>query len=133
MARPETYTIEWADKEAETLADRFKDGQSVYEVCAEIGMGKEAFYKVLKTSVKFSNAYQKGLDLSAAWWHRLGREGADGSHAIQPATWCFNMKNRFGWTDRQQNEITGAVEISHKVIRMKPRSVDKKDDVESGD
>ena len=107
--RPPKITKAWADTQAKALAERFRDGQSVAEVCAEIGIWKESFYKAEKLSVDFANAYKKGKQLSEAWWNDLGRQGASGQHAIQPATWMFNMKNRFGWKDKQ--ELSGSLAV----------------------
>ena len=104
--RPEEYTKEYADDLAKTLPDMFKNGESIAEVCVELGICKNSFYKMKDISSAFSDACKKGLDKSEAWWTKLGRLGASCEASIQPATFCFNMKNRFGWKDRQ--EITGA-------------------------
>ena len=104
--RPEVYTKELADELAKTLPNMFQDGESVAEVCVKLDCSKESFYKMIGISPLFSDAYKKGLDKSEAWWTTLGRAGSAGKHAIQPATWIFNMKNRFSWKDKQ--EITGA-------------------------
>jgi transposase len=89
----------------------FSEGQSVSEVCAELGIWKDTFYAWVKKYPRFSDAYQRGLDLSQAWWERLGRGGASGTLDIQPTTWIFNMKNRFKWTDRMENEIAGGLQL----------------------
>ena len=104
--RPPKITKKWADGQAKSLAKRFKDGESVAEVCAAIGICKTSFYKATELSEEFMDAYKKGLEGSEAWWCKLGREGAACETAIQPATWIFNMKNRFGWRDKQ--EVAGA-------------------------
>jgi hypothetical protein len=106
IGRPEQYTKKYADSLAPTLADMFEEGASLAEVCHKIGCCKESFYKMLEISPEFSYAYKKGMVASEAWWCTLGRAGSAGKHAIQAAPWIFNMKNRFGWKDKQ--EITGA-------------------------
>ena len=98
--RPKEYTEEVALEIAERLPGMFEQGESVAEVCAELGMCKETFYRLAAEHPEFSNAYKKGLQLSEAWWTKLGRAGAAGKVDIQPTTWIFNMKNRFKWTDR---------------------------------
>lgn len=105
--RPETYTRELGDSLSESLPDMFIDGQSVAEVCAELKMCKDSFYKLCEVSDKFSDAYKKGQGLSEAWWTKLGREGSTGKAEIQPTTWIFNMKNRFAWADKQDQTISG--------------------------
>jgi transposase-like protein len=90
----------------------FKNGESVSEVCAELGIHKDTFFEWVKTYKEFSDAYKKGLELSEAWWTKLGRAGATGKAKIQPATWIFNMKNRFKWTDRVEQVVTATVDTA---------------------
>lgn len=101
--RPTKYTEEVALEIAERLPEMFKNGESVAEVCAELGMSKDTFYRLADQYVAFSDSYKKGQELSEAWWTKLGRAGAAGKVDIQPTTWIFNMKNRFKWADRTEN------------------------------
>ena len=94
------------------LPDLFEDGKSVAEVCVALDIAKETFYRWAKEYPEFSNAYKKGLTLSEAWWAELGKKGSQGTSQIQPATWIFNMKNRFGWTDRVEQKISGEVKTA---------------------
>lgn len=55
---------------------------------------------------EFETVIHRGRSLSEAWWSKLGREGSNCKSQINPATWIFNMKNRFNWTDKK--ELTGA-------------------------
>ena len=103
--RPPKITTAWADKTAETLPEMFKEGQGVAEVWAELNICKNSFYKAIEISSKFSDAYKRGCELSEAWWIRLGRDGASKMVDIQPATWIFNMKNRFDWREKADNTI----------------------------
>jgi len=106
--RPTKYKKEFAEK----LPDMFKGGESVAEVCAELGIWKETFYEWIKLYPEFSNSYKKGLQLSEAWWTKLGRAGSCGKATIQPTTWIFNMKNRFGWADKQEIGLNGNMGIT---------------------
>lgn len=127
MGRPQEYTKERADELAETLAEMFRNGESLAEVCAEIGCCKETFYKMCDISEDFSYAYKKGLELSEAWWIKLGRAGSTGQAKIQPATWIFNMKNRFRWTDRNESTI----EAGESFTEMLKQEAAKGHDLES--
>ena len=95
------------------LPDMFSGGESVAEVCASLEITKDTFYRWVKEHSEFSDAYKKGLTLSEAWWAKLGRDGAQDKDRIQPATWIFNMKNRFKWTDREEHEITAEVKTAN--------------------
>ena len=99
------YTKAVITKMAKTLPWMFAEGQSITEVCAELRMSTQTFYDLIQKHPEFSKAVEEGVALSQAWWERLGRQGASMVVDIQPVTWIFNMKNRFGWKDR--NEITG--------------------------
>jgi len=104
--RPTKYS----QKICELLPSLFSNGESVSEVCACLDITKETFFQWVKTYPEFSDSYKKGLELSESWWTRLGRLGSTGKLRVQPATWIFKMKNRFGWKDR--HEFTGDVGVS---------------------
>ena len=105
--RPTKYS----SKLCKRLPAMFENGESVAEVCAELGIWKDTFYNWVKEHPEFSDSYKKGLELSEAWWTNLGRAGSAGEAKIQPATWIFNMKNRFKWTDRQETNLSGGLQL----------------------
>ena len=98
IGRPTKYSSQMA----EVLPDLFAQGQSVVEVCEMLQISKQTFYRWVEGYPAFSDAYKRGLSRSQAWWERLGREAAAGKAKINTATWIFNMKNRFGWRDKQE-------------------------------
>jgi transposase len=114
MARPTKYNKKICD----TLPDLFRDGQSVAEVCVELGIAKDTFYNWQKAHKEFSDAIKKGLELSEAWWERLGRRAANGKQQINPTVWIFNMKNRFGWRDQQSIDLNASGNLN--VTNMTP-------------
>ncbi|WP_299083072.1 hypothetical protein [uncultured Paraglaciecola sp.] len=105
MAKKQTYTKydpAWCDK----LPGMFKNGESVAEVCAVLGIGKKSFYRYIEKHADFAEAYDKGRDLSEAWWLKKGRNAVNGKAKHMDTTaWIFNMKNRFGWADKK--EVSG--------------------------
>lgn len=105
----EKITVEWADEKAKKLASMFKNGESLAEVCAKLMVAKNSFYKACDISPAFADAYEMGLLLSEAWWQKLGRAGSAGQVKIQPLTWKFNMQNKFGWSEKvDQNQNVNA-------------------------
>jgi len=109
---PSKITDDWCYLESLNLADKFRNGESVAEVCLELGICRDSFYKACERSPAFKQAYEVGKQYSEAWWIKLGRVGAAGKVSIQPATWVFNMKNRFNWKDKLETEHKGAIAIN---------------------
>ena len=105
VGRPTRYTKALA----ESLPSMFENGESVVEVCVALGISKQTFYRWCEEKPEFRDAYEKGLEVSEAWWSRLARGGSTGQVKVQPATLIFNLKNRFGWKDRVEQEHTGSV------------------------
>lgn len=102
-------TKEWAKETAKKLPNMFKNGESMTEVCANLKISKNSFYKACDISDEFSEAYEMGMLLSEAWWLKLGRAGSAGQVKIQPLTWKFNMQNRLGWSEKvDQNQNVSA-------------------------
>ena len=105
-------TLKYKKEIADNLPKMFENGESVVEVCVALGISRETFYDWCDKHKEFKRGYEQGLLLSQAWWERLGRAGSLGSQKINPATWIFNMKNRFKWTDRNQVESTNEVRVT---------------------
>jgi sugar phosphate isomerase/epimerase len=115
--RPTKYS----PKLCELLPAMFANGESVAEVCAELGIVKDTFYNWIDQYKDFSNSYKKGLELSLAWWSKIGRLGSIGKVKINPATWIFNMKNRHGWADRvEQAGNSNNTNVNLDVANMTP-------------
>ena len=103
MATPNKYKKKFAKQ----LPDMFKNGESVAEVCMELGIPRQTFYYWVNNYDDFKEAYETGKMYSEAWWTKLGRAGALGKTKIQPTVWIFNMKNKFGWRDQAVAEGEG--------------------------
>lgn len=99
MARPRTtlkkLPIDWR----KTMKAMAADGASATETRAALGIGYSAWTTLLADSGEFRESVKEAEALCQAWWERTGRELAakgGGNSAI----WIFNMKNRFGWRDK---------------------------------
>jgi len=118
VGRPTKYSKAMAER----LPDMFKSGEDVIEVCVELGISKDTFYRWVKEHPEFSDAYEKGKEFSEAWWNRLIRGGAMGRIKVQPATLIFCMKNKFGWKDRIETQHSG--EIASRLVIGNDMSVE---------
>lgn len=118
VGRPTKYNSEMC----KIAYNEFCEGASITEVSAILGITRETFYDWDKNNPEFSDAVKKGLMQSEAWWMKRGRLELCNKE-FSPALWYMNMKNRFKWTDRQEQnvEISGNVSIADKVIEARKR------------
>lgn len=67
-------------------------------------MSNDLFDALREREPTFSEAIKEGHQLAEAWWQGQGRKGLftyDGEK-FSPQLWFMNMKNRFGWRDKQE-------------------------------
>ncbi len=85
----------------------FKEGASMLEVASELGICKATLYTWIDPqdsayNESVSDAVKKGVEKSEAWWTKKGRTTLH-DNTFNPTLWYMNMKNRFGWSDKQEN------------------------------
>ncbi len=78
-----------------------KDGASIEEVAAELGVSKVTLYNWGNKHKPFFNAIKKGEELSKAWWLKQGCVNLE-NRDFQYGGWFMNMKNRHGWADKKE-------------------------------
>ena len=105
VGRPSKYKLEVCTQVIALMSE----GASLVEVAAEIGVCRETIWDWTNQDSdrfieEFSYTIKKGTQLSAAWWERTGRKSL-WDKEFSYTGWYMNMKNRFGWRDKQ--EITG--------------------------
>ena len=88
-----------------TLVDLMKEGASLTEVCAHLDITRQTLHNWCDQNPEFLDAKKKGEALSAAWWEHQARTNLK-DKSFNAALWYMNMKNRFGWSDRQQVDVT---------------------------
>lgn len=103
------------------ILGEYSEGASDTEIKAYIWEERGTFSnglwdRWLKDEEVFSKTIKKGRAMSARWWEKRGRQSLDDS-GFNYTGWYMNMKNRFGWKDKQDitsdgEKITG-IEISY--------------------
>jgi hypothetical protein len=110
-----------------TLPDMFKDGQSIVEVCVELGISISTYYNWEDEYPEFLEASTRGKLVSRAWWERMGRENlydeseydaearVSTNKKFNDRLWSKNVGCRFkkssdprlfDWTDKQEVGVT---------------------------
>lgn len=100
VGRPRTTVNDLPADWREIMRDCGQEGGSATEARCLLGIGESAWGTLLEDSEEFRRAEKTRSSLCEVWWERTGRKmatGADGNATV----WIFNMKNRFGWRDKQ--------------------------------
>lgn len=116
--RPTKYDPKYCEEMIEFMSE----GASIVEFAVSIGVMKSTIYEWANKHQEFSDAKKKAVEASESWWTRTGRQGlyhqqGPGSSNLNPTLWYMNMKNRFGWRDKQ--------EVTHEVSTIEIREKDK--------
>ena len=71
-------------------------------------VNQDTLYKWVKLFPSFREAKEEGTQCGLFFWEGMGIAGAAGKvKNFNVAAWIFNMKNRFGWRDRQEIKNVG--------------------------
>jgi hypothetical protein len=99
------------------ILDLYQEGGSNVEVKALIyshlgSFSEDLWSRWLAEEPEFSKTIKKGQQLANAWWERSGRKSLHDKD-FSYTGWYMNMKNRYGWRDKQEidQHHTGEVKI----------------------
>lgn len=103
----ESLPEKWYD----IVLSMYKEGASDVEVKAWIheqrgSFSNDLWERWLKEEEEFSETIKMGKLLSEAWWHKEGRTSLRDKE-FNYTGWYMNMKNRFGWMDKQDLTTNG--------------------------
>ena len=107
VGRPRTKLSDLPSDWESIMCLAAQDGASDVELRCLLGIGESAWSTLLEDSEEFCRTVKKAHDLCRVWWERHGRKMTTGQAEGNATVWIFNMKNRFGWADKTNTEITG--------------------------
>ena len=104
----------WKEK-CLTLAE---EGASIVELSVMLEISRDTFYALSEREEEFSDTVKRCKELSEAWWERSGRTNLMNKE-FNYTGWYMNMKNRFGWRDKTEQDInhSGNVQFINDVPR----------------
>lgn len=91
----------WED----SILSMSKEGASIVEIAVELDIARGTLYSLMERDEYFMNTIKKCKRYCESWWLKQGRVNLKDKD-FSPTLWYMNMKNRFGWTDKQQTDVT---------------------------
>lgn len=94
-----------------------REGLSFESFGGICGVSKQTLYAWAEANPEFLDAKHQGLEAARLYWEKLGRDyvistsetqtGIGGSSkSLNSSVYSLTMKNRFGWRDKQPDEVT---------------------------
>ena len=121
LGRPTLFKEEYCKRAIELL----KQGASIEELSLEFDVQCSTIYSWMQTKASFADAVNKGREFSKAWWMKKGRTELENGK-FSSTLWYMNMKNRFGWADKQEiTQNTEADEIKKELKKLRAELEEK--------
>lgn len=105
MARPKKTLEDLPKNWKKLVLEIKKEGGSDVEVRVALDISTDLWNRFKKEITEFSETIKRGQDLCEAWWLKNGREGIRDKQ-FNAVLWYMNMKNRFGWKDKTETDVT---------------------------
>lgn len=111
IGRPTKYDNSFCD----VVVEKMKKGAAIKELPFYLGVCVDTINEWRKIHPDFSAAIKKGESFSEAVWLRKGRLELE-NPKFNSTLWYMNMKNRFGWSDKQEsNHNVNVTETKQKI------------------
>ena len=99
----------------ERIIELSNEGASITEIACYLEISKNTLKALTDRDEIFLTAIKKCKQLCETWWEKKGRKNMENKD-FNSTLWYMNMRNRFGWADKQitenKNESTLTVTVS---------------------
>lgn len=104
------------------VLDLYKKGASDVEIKALIyewrgSFSNDLWDRWLKEEPQFSETIKTGKLLAESWWSKTGRTNLENKE-FSFTGWYMNMKNRYGWKDRTETDLTTKGESINPISQL---------------
>lgn len=121
MARPKITVDDFPEGWKQSIVEQYAEGASDVEIYGlYLGICHETFTRMVDEDEAFSETIKRGRALSEAWWVKNGRTNLKDKD-FSYTGWYMQMKNRFGWADKQD------INNTHTFVQMPSITKDGKE------
>ncbi len=122
VGRPKESLESLPDNWHEEVLELYSEGAADVEIKALIYQWRSNFSNNLwdrwmEEEQEFWETIKKGRMLSESWWNKSGRKNLK-SKDFSYTGWYMNMKNRFGWRDKQETTLQGGDKPLETIITL---------------
>ena len=105
----------YKDSMPQQAYELLSQGRSITRVAVNLGVHKATLYRWINPESKYfkqalCDAIKRGLEASEAIWEDQGQDNIRDKE-FNHVLWYMNMKNRFGWSDKNENKTEGTLTI----------------------
>ena len=109
MGRPKKDLSELPKDWYTQVLSEMQQGASLEEIKTLLNISNDLHTRWMKDEEEYSETIKRGIELSKAWWMKQGRANLQNKD-FSATLWYMNMKNRFGWKDKSETDITSGGE-----------------------
>jgi hypothetical protein len=122
VGRPKKDLSSLPDNWHDEVLELYSEGASDVEIKALIYGWRGTFScdlwnRWMKEEPEFSITIKGGRMLSESWWNKSGRKNLKDKD-FSYTGWYMNMKNRFGWRDKQETTLQGGDKPIETIITL---------------
>lgn len=127
VGRPTDYQPEFCQQ----LIEHMTKGYSFESFAGIVSVARRTLYLWADAHEEFMHAKDIGQGKCQVTWESIGIEGIwneEGQRTLNIGIWVFNMKNRFGWTDKREIVETSVQTVKVQALTAEDmKEITKKD------